>query len=221
MGDLGGDVGWEEQATVRQTTLVRDMYGGVLLLERGVRHPFTFLSLDSAILRILRIGPLNPARSPQQGDRLLKGPSLCRLREKRRSHMNVTGPQLLTITILVVDDNDAVRHVIARTLEQEGYIVLTAADGEQALTVVEQPGIEVDLVVCDLVMPRLDGYQLASRLAELPNAPEVLFITAFRSDLEFGRLPVLTKPFQLRDLTTAVQRILQKRAEPVREAVPA
>ena len=121
-------------------------------------------------------------------------------------------PELLTLTVLVVDDDDAVRDVIARELKQEGYRVLTAADGQEALTVIEQSGIEVHLVVCDLVMPRLDGYQLASRLAELSNAPEIIFITAFRSDLELEGLPVLTKPFHLDDLSKAVQLVLQKRA---------
>lgn len=127
--------------------------------------------------------------------------------------MNAPAPKLLTLTVLVVDDNDAIRHIMARELREDGYRVLTAADGEQALTVMEQSGIEVDLVVCDLLMPRLDGYQLASRLAELPNPPEVIFITAFRSDLDLERGPTLTKPFLLSDLTTAAQRVLQKRID--------
>jgi CheY-like chemotaxis protein len=65
-------------------------------------------------------------------------------------------------------------------------------------------------VVCDLLMPRLDGYQLAARLAALPNAPEIIFMSAFRSDFDLDR-PILTKPFRLDDLSAAVQRILQKR----------
>lgn len=91
--------------------------------------------------------------------------------------------------------------------------MLTAADGEQALTVIAHSGKEVDLVVCDLLMPRMDGYQFAGRLAELPNPPEVIFITAFRSDLELDRGPTLTKPFLLDDLSRAVQRVLQKRID--------
>jgi len=127
--------------------------------------------------------------------------------------MIALAPQALTLTVLVVDDDDAVRRLITRELEEGGFRVLTAADGQEALTVIEQSAIGVHLVVCDLVMPRLDGYQLASRLAELPNAPEIIFITAFRSDLELDRLPVvLTKPFHLTDLRTAVQLVLQKRA---------
>jgi CheY-like chemotaxis protein len=124
------------------------------------------------------------------------------------------------LTVLVVDDHDAVRDIIARELKQLGCQVLTAADGQEALSVIEEPGSDVHLVICDLVMPRLDGYQLASRLAELPNAPEIIFITAFRSELELDGLPILTKPFHLDDLRTAVQLVLQKRPTHVPEVSP-
>jgi two-component system, cell cycle sensor histidine kinase and response regulator CckA len=127
--------------------------------------------------------------------------------------VNIPASQLLTLTVLVVDDDDGVRRIMARKVEQAGYRVLTARDGVEALTMLEQPGVEVHLVLCDLLMPRLDGYQLASRLAALPNAPEIIFMSAFRSDLELDR-PVLTKPFRLDDLSATVHRILQKRLEP-------
>ena len=123
--------------------------------------------------------------------------------------MNPPAPQLLTLTVLVVDDDDAVRSIIARELEQAGFHVLTAGDGEEALTVLKQSGMEVQLVVCDLLMPQLDGYELGRRLAALPNAPEIIYLSAFRSDLELD-YPVLTKPFHLADLSAAVQRILLK-----------
>lgn len=124
-----------------------------------------------------------------------------------------TFPQRLTLTVLVVDDNDRVRSIIARKLEQKGYRVLTAADGEQAMAVIEQSAIEVDLVVCDLVMPRVDGYELASRVAELLYPPELIFMTGYRSDLELDRGPTFTKPFLLDDLTMAAQRVLQRRID--------
>jgi serine/threonine protein kinase len=124
------------------------------------------------------------------------------------------APQLLPLTVLVADDDDGVRHFIARELEQVGFRVLTATNGDKALRMLEQSETEVHLVVCDLLMPVLDGYQLAARLETLPNAPEILFISAYRSDLEFDR-PVFTKPFHLNDLSATVQRILQKRSIPV------
>jgi CheY-like chemotaxis protein len=124
--------------------------------------------------------------------------------------MNTPTPQLPTLTVLVVDDDDGVRSIIARGVEQAGFRVLAAANGDEALTVLEQSGIEVHLVICDLLMPRLDGYQLAHRLAALPKPPEIIYMSAYRSDLELDR-PILTKPFHLDDLSAAVQRIMQKR----------
>ena len=130
--------------------------------------------------------------------------------------MNFLAPQTLTLTVLVVDDDSAVRRLIARELEQVGFRVLTASDGVEGLAVLNEPGIEVHLVLCDLVMPRLDGYQFADRLTALPDPPEVIFLSAFRSDLEFDR-PVLTKPFHLEDLAEAVLRYFQKRPRPESE----
>jgi CheY-like chemotaxis protein len=124
--------------------------------------------------------------------------------------MNTPAPHLLTIAVLVVDDDDGVRSIIARKLEQAGFRVLAAANGDEALTMLEQSGIEVHLVICDLLMPRLDGYQLAHRLAALPKPPEIIYMSAYRSDLELDR-PILTKPFYLDDLSATVQRIMQKR----------
>jgi CheY-like chemotaxis protein len=123
-------------------------------------------------------------------------------------------PDVHTLTVLVVDDDDGVRRIMARQLEQAGYHVLTADNGVEALTVLEQTGIDVHLVLCDLLMPKLDGYQLGDRLGALPNSPEIIFMSAFRSDLEFDR-PMLTKPFKLDDLTAAVQRVLEKRTRPL------
>ncbi|HET6797079.1 MAG TPA: response regulator [Gemmatimonadales bacterium] len=132
---------------------------------------------------------------------------------------DIPSPQLHTLTVLVVDDDDGVRRTIARQLEQGGFRVLSAWNGVEALAVLEQPGVEVHLVVTDLLMPQLDGYQLADRLATLPNPPEVIFVSAFRSDLELEH-PIFTKPFHLDDLTEAVQRILQQPSKPLHSCPP-
>ena len=124
--------------------------------------------------------------------------------------------QAPTPTVLVVDDDDAVRRLIARELEQGGFRVLSAADGVEALAVLNEGGIEVDLMVCDLLMPQLDGYQLAHRVAALPDAPKIIFTSAFRSNLELDH-PVLTKPFHLDDLREAIRGILQDRPMPASE----
>jgi CheY-like chemotaxis protein len=128
--------------------------------------------------------------------------------------MNAPASEALGLTVLVVDDNDAVRGIMTRKLEQAGYGVLDAANGIEALTVLERSDIKVHLVVCDLLMPWLDGYEFADRLAALPDAPEVIFMSGYRSDVEFDR-PILTKPFLLDDLTAAAERVLQNRSRAV------
>ena len=61
-------------------------------------------------------------------------------------------PSLLTLTVLVVDDDACVRHFIARELEEVGFCVLTAANGNEALRMLEQSEMEVHLMVCDLLI---------------------------------------------------------------------
>ncbi len=128
-------------------------------------------------------------------------------------HLDSPAPQLQTITVLVVDDDDAVRRILARELEQGGFGVLTAENGVEALSVLERSEMAVDVVVSDLLMPQLDGFELAAHLATLPHPPEVIFVSAFRSDLALDRA-VITKPFHLGDLSAAVQRVLEKRTAP-------
>lgn len=163
------------------------------------------------------LASLSRCMAPQSGLQCLNAmqpaperPSCMPPPNRDKAFVECGVPQLLTLTVLVVDDDACVRHFIARELEEVGFRVLTAANGNEALRMLEQSEMEVHLMVCDLLMPVLDGYQLAARLETLPNAPEILFISAYRSDLEFDR-PVLTKPFHLHDLSAAVQRILAER----------
>src|SRR5215203_1732939 len=100
-----------------------------------------------------------------------KAASYAAPEQKRRYVMNAPLPQVLPLTVLVVDDDSGVRRIMGRELEQAGYHVLTAGNGAEALTVLKQSGTEVHLVLCDLLMPNLDGYQLADLLAALPDAP--------------------------------------------------
>jgi CheY-like chemotaxis protein len=78
--------------------------------------------------------------------------------------------------------------------------------------------IEVHLVLCDLLMPQLDGYQLAYIWRNYLTPRRSFFMSAFRSDLEFDR-PILTKPFKVGDLTAAVRRILEKPSRPAAGSV--
>jgi CheY-like chemotaxis protein len=110
--------------------------------------------------------------------------------------------------VLVVEDEASVRHLCARILEGEGYRVLTAGDGLEALAVLEAAGQDIQLVISDLRMPRLDGLQLSACLAARRVAPPVILISGYNVDQPTDR-PVIPKPFHPSDLLAAVERVLQ------------
>ena len=80
-------------------------------------------------------------------------------------------------TILLVDDEDVIRSLVARTLEEAGYRVLQASHGGAAIGVLEQDAAAVDLVICDLVMPVLGGKEVAEWLRDHSPAVPLLFIS--------------------------------------------
>ena len=126
--------------------------------------------------------------------------------------MNTPTLQLRTPTVLVVDDDDSVRQLMVRDLEQAGYRVLAAADGVEALAILEQPRAVIDLVIADFMMPRLDGSELAVRLGRVPGSPEIMLISGYSPESELDGESV-TKPFRTADLTAAVRRTLAARSE--------
>jgi two-component system cell cycle sensor histidine kinase/response regulator CckA len=117
-------------------------------------------------------------------------------------------------TILLVEDEEAVRSFAARALEGRGYTVLQAGTGAEALEVLEENDSEVDLVVSDVVMPEMDGPTLLNKLRETLPDIKIIFISgyaeeAFKNNLEgdenFAFLP---KPFSLKQLAAAVKDVL-------------
>jgi CheY-like chemotaxis protein len=116
--------------------------------------------------------------------------------------------------ILICDDDPAILRVLQVNLEVEGYDVLLAHHGEEAVEVAmaEHP----DLVILDIMMPRLDGYQTCERLKAEPTTQDipVVFLSAKaqQSDIEKGRsygvADYLTKPFDPTDLLDVVERLV-------------
>jgi two-component system cell cycle sensor histidine kinase/response regulator CckA len=111
-------------------------------------------------------------------------------------------------TILVVEDSDVVRKLAARILTADGYPVVTANDGVEAIEVLERSAIRV--VVTDLKMPRMDGHELARQVAARWPAVRMIFMTGHpETDLTMGLPgPLLLKPFLPEALTGAVQALL-------------
>lgn len=104
------------------------------------------------------------------------------------------------LTILVVDDEPMVRDVTAMMLADEGHSVLEAADGVQALDLLQRT--PVDLVITDINMPRLDGLGLAREVQARWPGVRILLVSGRPQP---ARLPVVCKPFRFQTLTEAVR----------------
>ncbi|HEX9380742.1 MAG TPA: response regulator transcription factor [Gaiellaceae bacterium] len=116
-------------------------------------------------------------------------------------------------TILLVDDEDSIQKLLAYPLEREGYRVLQAWDGQEAL---EQFASErIDLVVLDVMLPKLDGLEVCKRLRAESEVP-IIMLTA-RDDeldkvlgLELGADDYITKPFSIREFRSRVRALLRR-----------
>jgi DNA-binding response OmpR family regulator len=120
-------------------------------------------------------------------------------------------------TILLVDDEDAVQKLLTYPLEQEGFRVLQARDGEEALVAFASE--RIDLVVLDLMLPKIDGLEVCRRLRAASTVP-IIMLTA-RDDeldkvvgLELGADDYITKPFSIREFRSRVRALLRRARAP-------
>ena len=120
-------------------------------------------------------------------------------------------------TILLVDDEEAVQKLLTFPLERDGYRVVQARDGEEALTRFGEH--QVDLVVLDVMLPKLDGLEVCKRLRAESHVP-IIMLTA-RDDevdkvlgLELGADDYITKPFSIREFRSRVKAALRRAAAP-------
>ncbi|MEL6221195.1 MAG: response regulator transcription factor [Cyanobacteria bacterium J06627_8] len=115
--------------------------------------------------------------------------------------------------ILVVDDENAIRQILATRLSMGGYDVVVAANGEEALQVFAQE--EPDLVVLDVMMPKLDGYSVCQELRKKTDVP-IIMLTALGeiadriTGLEMGADDYLAKPFSPKELEARIKAILRR-----------
>ena len=117
-------------------------------------------------------------------------------------------------TVLLVEDEHAVRALARRVLESCGYTVLEAADGREALRVAEGHGGSLDLLLSDVVIPHLGGRQLAERLTSLQPGLKVLFLSGYTDDVAIrhgvvrAEFAFLQKPFTPAELAQTVRAVL-------------
>ncbi len=113
--------------------------------------------------------------------------------------------------ILLAEDDDAMRTYLVRALERSGYAVVAVDRGTAALPLIESGG-NFDLLLTDIVMPEMDGIELAQKAAVIAPQMRVMFITGFsavslRAGQALPQAKVLSKPFHLRDLVMEVDRM--------------
>ena len=114
--------------------------------------------------------------------------------------------------ILLAEDDTSMREYLARALTRVGYEVAAVGCGTEAMPLLEQQ--RFDLLLTDIVMPEMDGIELAQKAAVIDPAIRVMFITGFAAvALQSGRTApeakLLSKPFHLKDLVAEVDRIFQ------------
>ena len=109
-------------------------------------------------------------------------------------------------TVVVVDDDEAVREAMVDVLADEGYAVLMARDGDEALPLL-QTAPRPCVALVDLVMPNVDGWELLRAIAAVPSLRDIALVctTAGRDDIPRGCVGVLRKPFDEKTLLAAVR----------------
>jgi CheY-like chemotaxis protein len=118
-------------------------------------------------------------------------------------------------TILLVDDEAIIRNVGRTILQRYGYRVLLAEDGQEALELYQRAGRDIDLVILDLTMPRLSGYDTLRHLRRIDPEVRVLFSSGYAAEKVLGNdtggvLGFVNKPYRPQDLATTVRQVLDR-----------
>ncbi len=118
-------------------------------------------------------------------------------------------------TILIIDDDDAMRSVINRTLSRSGYSTLEASNGKEGMQRIAQSS--VDLVITDIIMPEMEGIDLIGKLIKMNPRPKIVAISGggrvsenYYLELaqKFGADKILPKPFEIAELVATVEALL-------------
>lgn len=125
--------------------------------------------------------------------------------------MDTSAPSL----ILIVDDETKIRRIVASNLERAGYDVISAADGMHALEIFELQSPKPALVLMDVMMPEMDGFECACRIRELGETP-IIFMTAKTDSnsklkgFNLGADDYVCKPFSMEELLARIKAVLRR-----------
>jgi signal transduction histidine kinase/CheY-like chemotaxis protein len=198
-------------------------------LQRHVFEPFfttkpvgqgTGLGLAMAYGLVKQLnGHISLRSRPQRGSRFdIYLPRAVRVVQPTAATIEQSVPSMPRLTVLLVDDNEQVRVVTARMLSQLGHDVLSAENGAEALETARAHRGPIDVLLADVVMPWMNGSELAKRLRALHPDLAVLFITGYPENDVLTRNVVqpgtelLTKPFSSADLDAALRKVARRHA---------
>jgi two-component system, cell cycle sensor histidine kinase and response regulator CckA len=123
-------------------------------------------------------------------------------------------------TILVVDDNVDILNFAKRFLEIDGYTVITATDGDEGLRFYEEHQATIVLLLTDVVMPKINGFELADRVQAMDSGKPVLLMSG-DAGCNYRDLECLAKPFRPTELTEMVSRVLSGNVQSGKRAASA
>ena len=134
----------------------------------------------------------------------------ARISASEKKNTDLTGVG----TILLVEDEDAVRMFSSRALRDKGYRIIEASNGESALEFITKDAQTIDLVITDVVMPKMDGPTLIEHIKKLNPKMKIIFISGYTEDsfrnslAQDSEVHFLAKPFNLKDLASKVKEVL-------------
>lgn len=123
--------------------------------------------------------------------------------------------------ILVIEDEKPISDIVKFNLEKEGFEIITAFDGIEGLSLARS--IDVDLILLDIMLPGMDGFEVCKKVREQSNVP-IIMATAKAEEvdkilgLEFGADDYITKPFSVRELTARIKANIRRTAMPIQQS---
>ena len=174
---------------------------GLSIVFSAVRRHAGFVDVASRLGKGTTFTIFLPARRPEE--------------EEDKPEPFAVGTRVGHETILLVEDDDSVRAMISEALESQGYEVLAAANGREALTEFEDSGDAVSLIVTDVVMPEMGGVEMFIELGGEDADVPVIVMSGFPESKDSARLmrgaaACLRKPFGPEEIATAVRRVLDE-----------
>ena len=166
----------------------------------------------AGVYRVLKqlVGGVNVDSQPQEGTTFHPSPPHAGGPDVDADAATITSPHTGG-TILIVDDDRAIRRVLTKALERSGYTVLEATGGNEGLQLLERHGEDIDLVVLDVIMPDISGWAVLAAMQERSIHPPVIVQSGFMMEMDDAAAQAkafLRKPYELDQFLDTVRRVL-------------